>query len=125
MTVEVDIFTLGFFIVTIILVSFLVPMIWQAKKTIQNADNFLSELHRELLPAVSDLREITDRINRNSAKLEKEVDKVENLLDSLEDISTSIRSVSNCVESAGYFMLGLKAATKVFLQGSKEKETSS
>ena len=71
MTVEVDIFTLSILVVVIIFAAMLLPMIWQWKKTGREADALLSELRRELIPTLKDFREITERINRASVKIEK------------------------------------------------------
>jgi uncharacterized protein YoxC len=133
MTVQVDILTLGFLIVTIILAAFLLPMIWQMKKTAQEADSLLGELRRGLPSALRDLQETMERVNRITAKFEKGVDKSEDLVETLNDITGSIRHISiflrqdmyRYAEIAGYLMVGFKAASKVFSHGAKQKETKS
>lgn len=97
MTVQVDIFALIILVGVIIFMAFLLPMVWQMKKAAQETDAILGELRRELIPALQDVREITQRVNRTSVKIE------------------------NSVENAAYLILGLKAASKVFIKGTQQK----
>jgi hypothetical protein len=71
MTVQVDIVILIFLVVVIIFAAILLPMIWQWKKNGKETAALLSELRRELIPTLKDFREITERINRASVKIEK------------------------------------------------------
>lgn len=97
MTVEVDIFNLIILVVVILVAAFLLPLLWQLKKTAHQAEALLGELHRELPPTLRDCREIAERINRTSVKIEKGS------------------------ENAACLILGLKAASKVFFKETQEK----
>lgn len=129
MTVEVDIFTLIILLVVILVAAFLLPMIWQLKKTSNKADALLGELHRELLPTLRDCREIAERVNRVSVKVEKGSGQAENLLESLDEITDSVRRITHfirqdacfIIENAACLILGLKAASKVLFQETPEK----
>ena len=129
MTVEVDIFTLVILLVVILVAALLLPMIWQLKKTSHKADVLLDELHRELLPTLRDCREIAERINRASVKIEKGSGQVENLLEALDEITDSVRRVTSffrqdacfMIENAACLILGLKAAGKVLFKETREK----
>lgn len=129
MTVEVDIFTLIILVVVILVAAFLVPLIWQLKKTGHQADALLGELHRELLPTLRDCREIAERINRASVKIEKGSGHAENLLEALDEITDSVRRIANFFrhdacsmsENAAFLILGLKAAGKVLFKETQEK----
>ena len=129
MTVEVDIFTLIILVVVILVAAFLLPMIWQLKKTGHKADALLDELHRELLPTLRDCKEIAERINRASVKIEKGSDHAENLLEALDEITISVRRIAHFFrqdacsmsENVAYLILGLKAAGKVLFKETQEK----
>jgi len=129
MTVQVDIFVLIILTVIIILAAFLLPMIWQMKKTAQETDAFVGELRRELIPALKDVREITERVNRVSLKIESASGRTENLLALLDETAASIRRINHffrqdafhLVESAACLILGIRAASKVFLKGTQQK----
>jgi uncharacterized protein YoxC len=128
MTVEVDIFNLIILLVVILVAAFLLPMIWQLKKTSHKADALLGELHRELLPTLRDCREIAERINRVSVKIEKGSGQAENLLESLDEITDSVRRITHfirqdasfIIENAAYLIWGIKAASKVLFKETRE-----
>lgn len=96
MTVEVDIFNLIIVVVVILVAAFLVTMIWELKKISHKVGALLDELDRELPPTLRDCREITERINRASVKIEKGS------------------------ENAACLILGLKAASKVLFKETRE-----
>ena len=121
MTVQVDIFVLIILVVIIILAAFLLPMIWQMKKAAQEADAFVDELRRELIPALKDVREITERVNRISLKIEGHSGRTENLLATLDETAASIRQINHFVESAACLISGVRVASKVFLKGTQQK----
>jgi uncharacterized protein YoxC len=129
MTVQVDITTLIILAVVILFAAFLLPMIWQLKKTGREAEALLSELRQDLIPTLRDFREITERINRASVKIEKGSGHAENFLESLDEIVDSIRQISHIfhrdasrvAENASFLILGVKAASKVFLKGPPKK----
>ncbi len=122
MTVQVDIFTLIFLGVVIVIAAFLVPLLWQIKKTAKESDLFLSDLRRELIPTLKDVREISDRINRASVKIEKGSVHVENLIESLDEIVGSIRQdACRLSENAAFLILGIKAASKVLFKETEKK----
>lgn len=129
MTVQVDIFALIILVGGIIFMAFLLPMVWQMKKTAQETDVFLGELRRELIPTLRDVREITQRVNRASEKIGNSSGRAENLLSSLDETATLLRRInhffrqdsSQLVENAAYLILGLKAASKVFFKGTQQK----
>jgi uncharacterized protein YoxC len=132
MTVQVDILTLGFLVVAIILVSFLLPMIWQVKKTAQEAGALFSELRNGLPPAVKDLNETMERINRITGKVEKGTNKAEDMVETLDELAESLRHASSFLrqdmyryaEIAGGLLVGIKAASKVLFQKTDEEEKS-
>jgi uncharacterized protein YoxC len=129
MTVQVDIFTLIFLGVVIVIAAFLVPLLWQIKKTAKESDLLLSDLRRELIPTLKDVREISDRINRASVKIEKGSAHAENLIESLDEIVGSIRQVTHIFrqdacrlsENAAFLILGIKAASKVLFKETEKK----
>ena len=129
MTVEVDILTLVILVVVILVAAFLLPLILQLKKTGHKADALLDELHRELLPTLSDCREIAERINRASVKIETGSGHAENLLEALDEITDSVRRLAHYFrhdacsisENAACLILGLKAASKVLFKETREK----
>ncbi len=95
MTVQIDIYVLIIIVVAIVLAVFLVQMIWQMKKTAQKTDLLIDDLRTELMPSLHDLREIMERLNRVSVKIEKG---------------------SGNAENAATLILGIKAASRVFSQ---------
>lgn len=129
MTVEVDIFNLIILVVVIFVAAFLLPMIWQIKKTSHKVDALLGELHLELLPTLRDCREIAERINRASVKIEKGSGHAENILEALDENTTSVRRIAHFFrqdigtisENAVCLILGLKAASKVLFKETRKK----
>lgn len=115
--------------IVIIFAATLLPMIWQWKKTGKEADALLSELRRELVPTLKDVREITERINRASVKIEKGSGHAENLFESLDEIVGSVRQISHSfrydachlAENAAFLITGLRAAIKVFSKETQDK----
>lgn len=97
MIVQIDILNLIILVVVIVIAAFLLPLIWQLKKTAQETDALLHDLRRELIPSLQDFREITERINRASVKTE------------------------NIAENAACLILGIRAASKVFFKETQEK----
>ncbi len=87
------------------------------------------DLRRELIPAVRDLREISERINRASIKIEKGSDHAENVLESLDEIVARYRQISHVfkrdacqfAELIPCLILGIRAAGKVFVKGNPKK----
>jgi methyl-accepting chemotaxis protein len=129
MFVQVDIFTLLIFLLLVILIAFLLPMIWQVKKTGKEAGELLGDLRRELIPALGELRETAARINRASETIEQGAGKAENLLESLDEVADTVQHVSkflrqdvcSLAETISCLMLGIRVAGKVFLKGVQEK----
>lgn len=129
MTVQVDVFTLAILLLLVILLVFLLPMIWQMKKTGQEAELLLKELRRELIPTMRDLRKTTERIDLISEKVEKGTLKAESMLDSLGETLDAAQRLSNFLredmarfaETITCFVWGVRAAGKVFLKGVQEK----
>jgi uncharacterized protein YoxC len=129
MTVQIDILNLIILVVVIVIAAFLLPLIWQLKKTARETDALLHDLRRELIPSLQDFREITERINRASAKIETGSGHTENLLESLDEIFTSIRQVNrffrqdacHLAENAACLIMGIRAAGKVFFNETREK----
>ncbi len=132
MTVEIDIFTLVILAVVILVAAFLLPLIWQLKKTGHKADALLGELHQELLPTLCDCREIAERINRASVKIEKGSGHAENFLEALEEITASVQRIAHFFrndacslsENAACLILGIKAASKVLFKETPKKGES-
>jgi len=124
MTVQIDIYVLIIIVVAIVLAVFLLQMIWQMKKTAQKTDLLIDDLRTELMPSLHDLREIMERLNRVSVKIEKGSGNAESLFKSLDEIIGSVRHVSyffrrdnsHLVENAATLILGIKAASRVFSQ---------
>jgi uncharacterized protein YoxC len=124
MTVQVDIFVLIILLVAIVLAVFLLQMIWQMKKTAQKTDLFIHDLRTELIPSLRDFREIMERLNRASVKIEKGSGNAENLFKSLDEVVASVRHLSyffrldnwHLAENAATLILGIKAASRVFSQ---------
>ena len=128
MTVQISIPVL-ILIVVIVLAAFLLPMIWQMKKSAQEADKFLQELRRDLLPAIRDIGEIADRVNRASAKIEKGGGKIEEFFESLGETTDSLHQLGKIfrqdlgavVQHAACLILGLKAAGRVIFKDNQDK----
>ncbi len=128
MTVEIDIFTLIILVVVLLVAALLLPMAWQLKKTAHKVEALLGELHQELLPTLRDCKEIAERINRASVKIEQGSAQAENLLQALGETTDSVRRIAHFLrhdacslsENAACLILGLKAAGKVIF---KDKET--
>lgn len=122
MTVQIDILVLIILVVAIVLAVFVLQMMWQMKKTAQKTDMFIRDLRTELIPSLRDLREIMERLNRASVKIEKGSGNAENLFKALDEIVESVRHFSyffrhdtcHLAENAATLILGIKAASRVF-----------
>lgn len=129
MTVQIDILNLIILVVVIVIAVFLLPLIWQLKKTARETDALLHELRRELIPSLQDFREITERVNRATEKIEKGSVYTGNLLESLDEIFTSIRQVNryfrkdacHLAANTACLISGIRAAGKVFFKETPEK----
>lgn len=129
MTAQVDIFALIVLVVVVVLAAFLLPMIWQLKKTARETDAFLNDLRRELIPTLRDFREIAERINRASVKIEKGSGLAENLLESLDGIAGTLRQVNHFFrkdachlsENIACLILGIRAASRIILKETQGK----
>lgn len=129
MTVQVDIFVLlltgGFLVIA----AFLVPLLFQLKKTAREADEFLAEVRRELVPALREMRESAERFNRGSAHLEHGAEKAERFMESIGEVGESISDVNHFLhrDAARYIgntaglWLGIRAASKVLIKGLQNK----
>lgn len=132
MTVQVDIFALIALIalvLALVVAAFLLPLIWQWKKTGKAAEALMGDLRRDLIPTVHDLREISERINRVSVKIEKGSGHAEQLLESLDESVAVVRQISHVfkrdacqlAEIASCLILGIRAASQVLVKGTQEK----
>lgn len=129
MTVEINIVTLLILLVTILVATILLVTIWQITKTSKKADALLGEIHQELLPTLRDCREIAARIKRVSATIEQGDEQAKKLLAAVAEITDSARKVGQFFrhdaftlsENAALLILGLKAASKVFFQQTRDK----
>jgi uncharacterized protein YoxC len=133
MTVQVDIFTLIIAFTFLLIAIFLIPMLMQLKKMAQEADVLLSELRRELVPTLREIRETAERLNRASGHLEEGAGRAGVLLQSLGEVGQSVHNVNDFLQhDIGRFLgrnlgnatglwLGLRAASKVVLKGLKAK----
>lgn len=128
MTVHVDLFTLVITVLLLLIVIFLIPMLLQVKKTAQQADVFIAEARRDLLPMLRELRETSERINRASVHLEKGMADAGELLASLGEVGETVHDLSRFIQrdvgryigNAAGFWLGLRSASKVFVKQMKK-----
>jgi len=129
MNVEINIIALALLLAAVLVTAFLLPMIWQLKKTGRKADILLAEIQRELLPTLRDCREIAERLKHASLKIEKGSAQTENLLAALEELSVGVRRITHiirqdacfAVENAAGLILGLKAACRVLFKETRKK----
>jgi uncharacterized protein YoxC len=129
MTVQVDIFVLIITFVFLLVCAALVPLLLQLKRAAREADALMSDLRRELIPALREFRETSERLNRASATVESGAEKAAVLLESLGEVGESIHSVNSFVHrdmaryvgNAAGLWLGIRAASKVILKGLQEK----
>lgn len=132
MMVQVDIIALAFLVVTIVLVTFLAPMIWQFRKTAKGVDALIDELRSVLPPVMGDLQKSMERVNQITEHVEKGTAKAQDLVDSVEALTGSLRQTSNFVrqdifryaEIAGSLLTGIQTASEVFFQEPEQEETS-
>jgi uncharacterized protein YoxC len=129
MTIQVDIFVLIITLVCVVLAAFLVPLLFQLKRTARDVDALIDDLRRELVPTLREIRETAQHLNRAAAELETGAEKTAPLFDSIGEVGESIRSVnsffhkdlSRYAGNAAGLWLGIRAASKVFLKGLQEK----
>jgi len=123
MTVQVDLFTLIIMVAVIILVAFLLPMLWQLKKTAEQAEALLSELRRDLVPTIQELRETGGNLHQISIKAAKGAEKTESLIDAIDTLGTFMQQdVFRFVSYVECLMCGIRAAGKVLLKEARNKE---
>ena len=77
------------------------PLLLQLKRAAQEADALMSDLRRELIPALREFRETSERLNRASATVETGAEKAAVLFESLGEVGESIHSV-NSFRTSGY-----------------------
>jgi predicted PurR-regulated permease PerM len=117
MPVQVDVLALIVTVLLLLIAAFLIPLLIQVKNTAQRVDAFLNDAQKDLLPALRELRETSERLNEASAK-------AGTFFESLGETGESIHMINDFVHhdlgkyigNAAGLWLGIRSASKVFLK---------
>ena len=122
MPVQVDILAFIITILLLLIAAFLIPLLIQVKNTSQRVDTFLNEAQRDLLPALRELRETSERLNNASAKAGTLFESLAETGDSIHMINDFLHNdVGKYIGNAAGLWLGLRSASKVFLKQIKQQ----
>jgi predicted PurR-regulated permease PerM len=122
MPVQVDVLALIITILLLLIAAFLIPLLIQVKNTAQRVDAFLNDAQKDLLPALRELRETSERLNQASAR-------AGTLFESLGETGESIHMINDFLHhdlgkyigNATGLWLGIRSASKVFLKQIKQQ----
>jgi uncharacterized protein YoxC len=109
----------------IVLVTFLIPVILQIKRTAKAAEDFLQTTQASLNPLLKRLQETVEKTNQIAGKLDESISNVQHLTKAvgetgaiIDDINTLIRRISTFISGAmSGFGAGIKTALSVLTQG--------
>jgi predicted PurR-regulated permease PerM len=123
MPVQVDVLALIVTILLLLIAAFLIPLLIQVKNTAQRVDAFLNDAQKDLLPALRELRETSERLNQASAH-------AGTLFESLCETGESIHKINSFLHhdlgkyigNAAGLWLGIRSASKVFVKQVKQQQ---
>ncbi len=130
MSIQVDIFALIITVLILLIAIFLVPMLIQVKRTAQQMDDVLSQVQRDLIPMLRELREASEKINKASGHAEDGLAQAGHFLGSLGEVGDSIHGVTHFLQhdlgryagNAAGLWLGIRSASKVLLKQMQKQQ---
>ena len=104
-----------------VLVGYLVPILIQARKTVEGSEQLLTRMKNDLLPLIGDLRAMSHRVNDLTEQARMGVEHAAVFLHAIGEVGESVQFVHNAVKGRSGSMLtnmasvvaGVKAATHV------------
>jgi uncharacterized protein YoxC len=124
MIVQVDLVNLVILLLAVVLTAVLVPMVVQVRRTARQLDQFIDDLHRDLVPMLKELRQASEKLNRASSHTEEGLAQARMLFDSVGEIGHAIHGVNRFLSrdfrrltrgGAG-FLHGARAAARVLFK---------
>ena len=114
----------------IVLVTFLIPLILQIKRTAKAAEDFLQITQASLNPLLRKLQEAAEKTIQVTDKLDESISNVQHLTEAVGEtgaiinhINTLITQISSFISGrTSSFGAGIRTALSVFAQGIVKKE---
>ena len=112
-----------------VLVGYLVPILIQARKAVEESEQLLTRMKNDLLPLIGDLRAMSHRVNDLTEQARMGVEHAAVLLHAVGEVGKSVQFVHNVVKGRSGSMLtnmasviaGVKAATHVMKERFREE----
>lgn len=117
----------------VVLVVYLVLMLIQLRRTLQRLDGMLVHTERELIPLLSDLREVAERLKDSAIHLQTGARRAADMMEALGEVGDSIHAVNAALRNGVDRYLnqglalwaGIKAVTKLFRKSQPAEGESS
>jgi uncharacterized protein YoxC len=114
----------GFLALAVVLVVFLIRVLNQVSRTVQNLNSLLNNLEKEVIPLVKNLKETSENVNHLLVQAQERLNQIEGLFLTLKE-SAQIFSLINRIMRGGVasslinlasLAVGVKAAGSTFLK---------
>jgi uncharacterized protein YoxC len=114
----------GFLVLATVLVIFLIRVLNQLSRTVHSLDSLISNLEREIIPLVRNLKETSENVNQLLSQAQERLHQIENLFLTLKE-SAQIFSLINRIMRGGVasslinltsLAVGIKTAGNTFLK---------
>lgn len=112
-------------IALLVLITYLITMINQVRKTAQSAEKVLNSLESDVRPLIKELKETAAQANRISTGAREGVDRINSFLESVEEVGKTVKMVNSAVRGSSATVLislaalgvGIRQGMKVFIKG--------
>ncbi len=113
----------------VVLVGFLVPVMIQVRKTVEESEQLLAKMNHDLPPLIGEIRAISQNMNEATKQARGGVEHAATLLHAVGEVGESVQHMHNAVKGSSGSMLtnvasvvaGFKAATQVMKERFREE----
>jgi uncharacterized protein YoxC len=113
----------------VVLVGFLVPVMIQVRKTVEESEQLLAKMNHDLPPLIGEIRALSQNMNEATKQARGGVEHAATLLHAVGEVGESVQHMHNAVKGSSGSMLtnvasvvaGFKAATQVMKERFREE----
>ncbi len=113
----------------VVLVGFLVPVMIQVRKTVEESERLLATMNHDLPPLIGEIRALSQNMNEATKQARGGVEHAATLLHAVGEVGESVQHMHNAVKGSSGSMLtnvasvvaGFKAATQVMKERFREE----
>jgi uncharacterized protein YoxC len=113
----------------VVLVGFLVPVMIQVRKTVEESEQLLVKMNRDLPPLIGEIQAISHNMSEATKQARGGVEHAATLLHAVGEVGESVQHMHNAVKGSSGSMLtnvasvvaGVKAATQVMKERFREE----